>query len=96
MSRFHIVLSTIIVLAMLCLVMMAKAFAQQAACGDRDAIVKMLSEKYQEQVVDRGLIPSQQQILEIFASPSGSWTVLVSRPSGMTCIMGCGRGLQTH
>lgn len=93
MSRFHAVLAVIIALAILCLVMMAQAFAQ-TPCGDRAGIVKMLAEKYREQVMDRGLIPSQQQVLEVFASPAGTWTILISRPSGLTCIMAAGEGFK--
>lgn len=93
MSRFYIVFTIIIVLAMLCLGMMARAFAQ-TPCGDRAGIVKMLAEKYREQAMDRGLIPSQQQVLEVFASPAGTWTILISRPSGLTCIMAAGEGFK--
>ena len=35
-------------------------------------------------------------LVEVFASEDGrSWTILVSRPSGISCVMGSGQDWQT-
>ncbi len=62
----------------------------QAACNTRDTVVDRLGDKYQETIAARGL-QSSQQMLEIFASPeTGSFTILLSRPDGTTCVVASG------
>ena len=59
-------------------------------CGKRAAIVKKLDAKYQEAGQARGLV-SNTQILEVFVSPAKTWTMLISYPNGMSCIMASGQ-----
>ncbi len=61
----------------------------QAMCGERDAIVASLEKIYSEAPVSMGL-GSNGAIIEIFASPSGTFTIVLTRPNGLTCVMAAG------
>ncbi len=61
----------------------------QAMCGERDAIVASLEKIYSEAPVSIGL-GSNGAIIEIFASPSGTFTIVLTRPNGLTCVMAAG------
>ena len=59
-------------------------------CGPRDQALRQLENRHSEQVFGRGLAPDGTAIVELFVSKSGSWTVLVSRPDGRSCIVAAG------
>lgn len=65
------------------------ATAQQLPCGNRDEMVKSLFSQYREQPRAMGLA-NQTAIIEVFTSKSGSWTILVTRPDGASCIVSAG------
>ena len=59
-------------------------------CGVRADIIKMLSDKYSEK--PRAMaIAGQTNLVEIFTSKAGSWTMLVTQPKGTSCIVGAGQ-----
>ena len=59
-------------------------------CGDRDAVVEKLVGEYAESHKSSGL-QSDTGLLEIWTSDvEGTWTVLLTRPDGKTCIMATG------
>ncbi len=69
----------------------APAAAQTSACADRTMIVERLASEYGETRQAIGLA-SANQVVEIFASDeTGSWTITVTRPDGMTCLMAAGQ-----
>lgn len=60
------------------------------ACGPREAIVANLEKKHAERRQARGLAGTSA-LLEIWASPDrGSWTVLITRPDGVACVLAVG------
>lgn len=63
--------------------------AKASPCGARDQIIKDLANAFQERRIAVGLI-ANGEILEIFVSPGGTWTAVVSRPSGLACIVAAG------
>ena len=65
------------------------ATAQQLPCGKRDEMVKSLFSQYREQPRGMGLA-NQTAIIEIFTSKSGSWTILLTKPDGASCIVSAG------
>lgn len=66
------------------------AQAQNGICGERDAIVNRLQDKYGETRQSMGL-QRNNGVVEIFASEeSGTWTILVTLPNGMTCLVAAG------
>ena len=80
----------------LTLAISAPAVAQQPQpsgppCGDRAKITERLAKKYQE--VQRGIgITNGNNFIEFFVSPSGSWSVLVTPPTGPSCLVESGEG----
>jgi len=63
--------------------------AAAANCKPREDIVKVLSSKYKESRRAYGL-SNQTQVLELYASDSGSWTAVVTTPDGKSCIVASG------
>lgn len=61
----------------------------QSVCGARTEMVKQLENRYAESRRAIGLA-SNGTLLEVFASTSGTWTVLMSFPDGRACMMANG------
>lgn len=60
-------------------------------CGVRDSLVARLAEKYGEQQTGAGL-GGANAMLEVWTSPeTGTWTILLTRPNGVSCIVAAGR-----
>ena len=65
--------------------------AQSLQCLPRAALVETLQSKYGETLEGRGL-QSPRLLLEIWRSgKSGSFTVFLTRPDGMSCILATGQ-----
>lgn len=70
------------------------AFAQQLACAPRDDVVRQLGAQFAEVAVSRGLT-GDGMLLEVFASPQGTWTAVLSEPTGLSCLVSGGEAWQT-
>ena len=69
----------------------AMAQAGQPTCGTRDSIVTQLKANFQESHRASGL-ESDTKMIEIWTSEaSGSWTILVTKASGVSCIAAAGK-----
>ena len=55
-------------------------------CGERQDILRVLKGRLHERQTALGRT-SDGRILEVFAAQSGSWTVLVTYPSGLSCLV---------
>jgi hypothetical protein len=71
-------------------VLSATPSVAQTACGDRAKFIETLSRKFDEMPSAFG-IAGQKNLIELFVSKSGSWTMLMTRPSGMACIIATGQ-----
>jgi hypothetical protein len=67
------------------------AAAQSPQCGARAAVLDRLSDKFGEQPVSIG-VTATGSLLEVLASPEGSWTIVVTVPNGPTCLVSSGDG----
>ena len=66
------------------------AHAQSTNCAARDVVVERLESKFGETPTGRGL-RSATQMVEIWSSAeTGSWSILVTRADGVTCLMASG------
>ena len=65
------------------------AFAQ---CMPHDDVVQNLQKTYGETPVGLGVTPRGQQVIELFASEDGSWTILMTGTNGMSCVKASGSG----
>ena len=64
--------------------------AYAMSCAPRDGMVERLETQYKETLTARGL-QNANALVEIFTSPeTGSFTVLISRPDGISCIVSSG------
>ena len=66
----------------------------QVLCADRQAIVDQLGAQHGEKLAGIGLT-ANGQVLELFAAPSGNWTIIMTRPDGASCLMSVGEGWQS-
>lgn len=63
-------------------------------CAPRDVIAANLAEDYGEHPAGRG-VNEQGLLMELFVSPAGTWTMVVSGPRGVGCIVSVGEGWST-
>jgi len=64
----------------------------QTACAPREGFVQQLLGKYQEAPQAMG-VSNTGFLMELFASEhTGSWTIMLTRPDGQTCIIYAGQG----
>lgn len=67
------------------------ATAQTRNCAAREVVIDTLATKYGETRQSIGLSASGA-IVEVFASiQTGTWTITVTSPAGVTCLMASGR-----
>ncbi|NNK79158.1 MAG: hypothetical protein HKP40_10640 [Litoreibacter sp.] len=66
-----------------------------ARCAQRDVIIEKLASSYGESRRSMGLA-GDNSIIEMFASTdSGTWTITMTRPNGITCLVAAGSGYET-
>jgi len=60
-----------------------------SVCENRESIVVKLQEMYNESHVASGL-ESGSKMVEIWTGENGSWTILITRASGISCVVASG------
>jgi len=83
------ILAVLFTAAFLAAFFMAAPAAAQTMCGDRAAVVASLEKTYFEAPVSMGLV-NNGAVIEILALPSGSFTIILTRPDGLSCVMAAG------
>ena len=63
--------------------------AQAAECGKHDKVIAFLDKKYKEQLKAMGMV-SNKGFMQLFVAESGTWTVLLTTPEGISCIVAAG------
>ena len=81
------------VLAALSLFSCAGVASAATACGNHDALAKSLNTKFKEARRVMGVV-NARAVMEIFMSPQGTWTVLVTDTTGTACIIASGQDWQ--
>ncbi|MEL6620435.1 MAG: hypothetical protein AAFY39_15275 [Pseudomonadota bacterium] len=67
---------------------------QNRNCGPRDLVVNRLAEGYGETRQSMGL-GANNAVIEVFASEdTGTWTITVTTPNGMTCLVASGQAFE--
>ncbi|MEM0908474.1 MAG: hypothetical protein AAGJ94_13985 [Pseudomonadota bacterium] len=69
--------------------MTSPADAARAVCKQRSEIIKILGRKFGETQRSFGL-QSDRRVLELYASEGGSWTAILTLPSGKSCVVASG------
>lgn len=63
-------------------------------CAPRDRVIERLSITYGETRQSIG-VGSNNAVVEVFASPdTGTWTITVTLPTGLTCLVASGQGYE--
>ncbi len=63
-------------------------------CAEHSSVVEQLEQKYGETRQSIGLA-ANNQVVEVFASTeTGSWTIIVTRPSGIACMVAAGQAFE--
>lgn len=71
------------------------AAAQAANCAPRAVVVERLASSYGETRQSIGL-GANNAVVEVYASPaSGTWTITMTTPSGLTCLVASGQAFET-
>lgn len=73
---------------------MAPAASAARNCLPHDSAGDKLRAEFGEKVLGRG-VSSDGTLVEIFLSPSGTFTVIKTTPKGMSCVVDFGEGWQT-
>ncbi len=72
----------------------AAAAEAQMVCGKRADLVRQLGDKYGETRRSMGLAEGRG-VVELYASEeTGSWTILMTSPQGIACMMAAGQAFQ--
>ena len=80
-----------IVLALL--VTIATSVVAQMLCVDRVYMLDRLASEYEEELIEVKMV-EEYGLLEILASyRKGTWTLLLTNPGGISCILATGKGL---
>lgn len=77
------------------LILAAQAAFAQSNCAARAQVVERLAARYGESRQSIGL-GSDDSLVEVFASQAtGTWTITVTRPNGVTCLIASGQSFET-
>ncbi len=69
----------------------ASATQAQSVCMPRQNVIEQLGKQYSEAPIARGLASSGGMV-EVFSSPDGeTWTLLLTSPQGISCMMSEGQ-----
>lgn len=63
-------------------------------CGNRADISRVLAERYGEAVVGMGLA-ADGSLVEVYASETGSWTLVVSSAGQPSCLIASGQSWES-
>ena len=73
----------------------SSATAQGQNCAARDSVLDRLAERYGESRQSIGMAP-QGRVVEVFASlETGTWTITVTTPNGVTCLVASGQSYES-
>lgn len=95
----RILKTTVTLAALACAFTIAAANATSAQgrlCAKRDDVVKQLGSVHGESRQSVGL-QQNARVMETFAnSETGSWTIIVSMPDGLSCLVAAGEAYQAE
>lgn len=63
----------------------------QGVCAERAAIVEALARQWDETRISLAL-SGAGSVIEIYVSPAGTWSAVVTKPDGRSCIVESGTG----
>ncbi len=73
------------------LIFIGSALAQPQ-CNERDNVLELLAKKYQETPIAAGVTNTGGLVEVLTDSKGGTWTIIVTTPQGMSCLVAAGEG----
>ncbi len=70
----------------------ASAAAAQPQCNDRAHVLDLLAKKYKEAPIAAGVTNSGGLVEVLSDGKGGTWTIIVTTPQGMSCLVAAGEG----
>ena len=61
-----------------------------AVCGERGKFLTHLGKNYHESPTAMGVTPSGR-VIEVLTSNDGTWTIIMTHPNGLTCMVATGQ-----
>jgi hypothetical protein len=72
--------------------LVASTAMAQPQCNERDNVLELLAKKYKEAPIAAG-VTNTGGLVEVLNDPkSGTWTIIVTTPQGMSCLVAAGEG----
>jgi hypothetical protein len=68
----------------------SNAFAVGVQCAKHNTLIGMLTKKYSENPIAMGTV-NEDRFMQLFVSPQGSWTILITKTNGEACIVAAGQ-----
>jgi len=62
----------------------------QPVCGSHRTVSDNLKKSYSEAPVSMG-VTAGGGVIEVFASSEGSWTLVITQPNGLSCLIAAGQ-----
>ena len=94
MTRVWLLLTGIMLSAFWASDSFAQAFAQSSPlCGPKDEVLAGFAQKYNEIPKSNG-VTNGGQLVQILVSETGDWSLLVTHPSGISCLLATGNAWQ--
>ena len=86
-------LTTAAALALMCAVPLGAA-AAKTVCKPRAEMVEILARKFGEHQRSFGL-QNDRRVLELYVSAEGTWTAILTKPNGQSCVVAAGEAFTT-
>ena len=71
-------------------ILISTAAAAQPVCGSHGTVSDNLRNGYSEAPVSMGVTTSGA-VIEVFASEDGTWTLVITQPNGLSCLIAAGQ-----
>ncbi len=71
------------------------ASAQQIPCGKRGDVLKQLSVRHSEAPAAMGLSSTGSMVELLTSRAGGSWTLIMTTPSGVSCLVAAGENWES-
>lgn len=83
-----------VVLILTFMVFASSGAVAEGPCGQRDKIIEWLAGEYREEPIASG-ISSKGALIEVLSTDDGgSWSILLTSPNGISCIVDDGQSWQ--
>lgn len=66
--------------------------SEQPQCNDRKNVLDLLANKYKESPIALGVTNSGGLVEVLSNSKGGTWTIIVTTPQGVSCLVAAGEG----